>query len=91
MSNEEQKAPTINVDGVEYQLNDLSPEIRQRVALYQQWSTQLQNLHSEYTKTEMAVRAVGREIGEMIKQSTAATDQAATDAEPVAKKAAKKK
>ena len=70
---DEQKKPVVNIGGVEYALDQLTPETQTQVALYQKWAAQLNELRNEYTKTDFAVRAIAAEITKAV-QSDAATD-----------------
>lgn len=77
MQDQPQK-PTVTVDGTVYELESLTPQVRNMIAMYQKWSTQLSDLQSEYAKTDLAVKSLGAEIGKQI----AATDGSAPPADP---------
>ncbi len=63
---EEQAKQTVTIDGNVYEMDALTPQVRNMIALYQRWTTQAQELQSEFTKTDLAVKALGAEIGKAV-------------------------
>lgn len=58
--------PSITIDGVSYELDSLTPQVRTMLNLYQRWTTQAQDLQTEFTKTDLAVKALGAEISKAL-------------------------
>lgn len=72
---DEQKKPVVNIGGVEYALDQLTPETQAQVALYQKWAAQLNELRNEYAKTDFAVRAIAAEITKAVQTESAPSDE----------------
>lgn len=86
---EEQKSAVVNIDGVEYSVDSLTPEVLAKVNLYQKWAFQLNELRQEYAKTDFAVRAIAAEITAAVKAPQSAAAEGVVSDEP--KKSSKKK
>lgn len=54
--------PTVTVNGKTYQVNALPPELRDMLAVYQLWETELATARREVFKTEAAIRALTGEL-----------------------------
>ena len=87
MSTEATK-PTVTVDGTVYELDSLSPQVRNLIALYQKWSMQLSDQQSELTKTDLAVKSLGNEITKLVNSETAQpkVETESVEEKPVSKK-----
>lgn len=59
---------TINLDGVSHDIAQFSQGVQQAVAIYNKFSSQLQDQQLEVMKTQAAMQQVGAQITEAIKK-----------------------
>ena len=70
------------VDEIEYEVDQLSPEAQQQLAIYQQWESDLNQQRLALTKTECAMKFLSGELVAAIrlsKKDTSETVKAAND------------
>lgn len=67
---------TITVDGKTYELDKLSPQIQQAVAIYNRFSADLSEAQLTVIKCQAAVTSVGQQIAEAIKKADEAAPAA---------------
>jgi len=72
------QSKTITVDGKTYELDKLSPQIQQAVAIYNRFSADLSEAQLTVIKCQAAVTYIGQQIAEAIKK----TDDVSSDPVP---------
>lgn len=77
MTVEVEKIETITVDGAVYQVEDLSAEIQNLVAIYSQWRADAEQARLDHLKVNAALRELSREIGQAVRTANAAKEEAA--------------
>ncbi len=61
------QVPTVTIDGVEYEVEKLSPAARSLISFYQTWSGELASARLEVAKLEAALRQLSSEIIAVVK------------------------
>lgn len=74
------KTTTITVDDVEYNVADLSEQVKQKVSIYDKWRGDAEDLRTELVKVDAAMREFGNQIARDVQQAVA--DQANSEAVP---------
>lgn len=62
MSQVPAQVPTVTIDGVDYEVEKLSPAVRSLLSFYQTWSGELAAARLEVAKLEAALRQLSTEI-----------------------------
>lgn len=65
---EQAQPQTITVDGKTYELDKLSPQVQQAVAIYNRFNSDLSEAQLSVIKCQAAVATVGQQIAEAIKK-----------------------
>lgn len=62
MTQQAQAVSTVTIDGVDYEIEKLSPAVRALLGFYQTWSGELAAARLEVAKLEAALRQLSAEI-----------------------------
>jgi|GEM_PF-1032631 len=73
---QEQKVPTVMIDGTDYEIDKLTPAARTLISFYQTWSNELAVARLEVAKLEAALRQLSTEIISTVKSEGDATTAA---------------
>jgi len=70
---QEQKVPTVMIDGTDYEIDKLTPAARTLISFYQTWSNELAVARLEVAKLEAALRQLSTEITTVKSEGDATT------------------
>lgn len=72
------------VDGVEYPVDQFSPQVQNLVATRQKWSDELLNERSAVVKTEAAIRQLDNELSTLVQQELSKDKEQTVDVADIA-------
>lgn len=75
-----QPIATLNIDGVAFNVADLSPQVQALVGVYNDWNQELANAQSKAALHQAALNDLSRQIIQQVKADQEAAAAAANDA-----------
>ena len=81
---QEEKEMTVEVDGVQYAVSDLSAEVQDMLKMHQAWNMDLAKASDKVNQVRAAVQQISNQIVESIRADAVAAEQAVADEAPTA-------
>lgn len=80
-----QEIKVLNIDDVEYNVEDMSDEVKSLVVVYNEWNQDAAEAHKTFAQLQAAVRGLSQQIIEQVRADIAPkTDAEVEGTDPVA-------